>query len=116
MRGLPPEEQSEILQIYFSNMEGNTYPSFTFVASTFNRNHPGRPTQIRGHDVEKIVNRLLQYGVCYGSHQQPRVQPEGVSPELKELVNEYYSIPENRNNSIRTAARELGNHHTTVYR
>lgn len=106
-------EEIEIIHLSRERDANGQLPSNTSVADAFNRVH-GRT--IRGRDVERLINRLETNGVCRARHQAPRRNPEVVSPEIRQRVHDHFMIADNRNDSLRVAARQLGMHYTTVYR
>lgn len=109
------DEQNMILGLYFSRHPNNNDRSQTYfeVANEFNQSHQ---RAIRSRDVQRLVERLEQYGVCLNRHHRNRSDNQVVSPEIQRRVNEHYMVEENRNDSLRVAGRKLDLHHTTVLR
>lgn len=109
------DEQNVILALFFSRQhdDNDRLQTFFEVALEFNQLHQ---RSIRPRDVQRLIERLEQYGVCLNRHHRNRSDNQLVSPEIQRRVYEHYMIQENRNDSLRVAARKLNLHHTTVFR
>lgn len=107
-------EENQIIRMYFSRErdQNGQLPTFALVARQFNEANQKR---IRGRDVQRLIERLEQNGVCQIRHRRAK-RVEVVSREILDRVNNYYMQNEDWNDSLRVTARRLGIHFTTVYR